>query len=190
MLQSNALLFKYFTGINIVKNYVFIATSLDGYIADIDENLDWLPSCEDDDFGYEGFIEKIDAIIMGTNTFNMVCSFDVEWPYTKPVFVVSNSITELPFEYKDKVSLLKGSPQELASKLHTQGYSNLYIDGGIIIQNFLKEDLIDELIITTIPILLGAGKPLFSQLENRMNFECIFSRVVKGIVQNHYKRVK
>ena len=173
-----------------MKNSVFIATSLDGYIADIDEKLDWLPSCEEDDFGFDEFVEKIDAIVMGTNTFNMVCSFDGLWPYTKPVFVVSNSITELDCEYKDKVSLIKGSPTELISDIHSQGYKNLYIDGGVIIQNFLREDLIDEMIITTIPIILGAGKPLFSQFETRINFECIGSKVVKGIVQNHYKRVK
>ena len=173
-----------------MKNYVFIATSLDGYIADIEEKLDWLPSCEEDDFGFAEFIEKIDAIIMGTNTFNMVCSFGGEWPYTKPVFVVSNSIQKLPQEYENKVTLIKGTSSELVKNMHEQGYENLYIDGGINIQNFLSENLIDEIIITIIPILLGAGKPLFSQMQNRITFECIGSKVIKGIVQNHYVRVK
>ena len=174
-----------------MKNYVYIATSLDGYIADVEETLDWLPSPETElnfELGFDEFIDKIDAIVMGANTFNFVSSFDGEWFYTKPVFVVSNSITELPEKYEGKVYLINGSTQEIMKTIHAQGYKNLYIDGGKNIQNFLQEDLIDEMIITTIPILLGEGIPLFSKLSNRLDFECISSNVEKGILQSHYKR--
>jgi dihydrofolate reductase len=176
-----------------MKNYVYIATSLDGYIADVQETLDWLPSPELDlnlELSYVEFIEKIDAIVMGANTFKMVCSFGGEWFYTKPVFVVSNSITELSEKYDGKVYLIKGSVKEIIQTIHSKGYSNLYIDGGVNIQNFLEEDLIDEIILTTIPILLGGGKPLFSKLSNRLSFECVSSKVDKGIVQSHFKRIK
>lgn len=176
-----------------MKNYVYVATSLDGYIADTEERLDWLPGPEVElnlELGFVEFIEMIDAIVMGKNTFNMVCSFDQAWPYTKPVFVVSHSLTELPKTYEGKAQLLKGSVKEMVTTLHAQGYKNLYIDGGVTVQNFLQEDLIDEIIVTTIPVLLGGGKPLFSQLPKRLNFECISSKIDKGIVQNRYKRKK
>ena len=175
-----------------MKNYVYIATSLDGYIADIEEKLDWLPNPSEEinlEINYPEFINSIDAIVMGKNTFNIVCSFDVEWPYLKPVFVVSNSIKEVPEKYKGKIQLLNGSVEDILKEVHSKGYKNLYIDGGVNIQNFLKEDLIDEMIITTIPVLLGGGKPLFSKLSNRLDFKCISSSVDKGIVQSHFKRV-
>lgn len=175
-----------------MKNYVYIATSLDGYIADIEEKLDWLPNPNEEinlEINYPEFIKSIDAIVMGKNTFNIVCSFGGDWPYPKPVFVVSNSLKEIPEKYKDKIQLLNGSVENILKEIHSQGYKNLYIDGGVNIQNFLKEDLIDEIIITTIPILLGGGKPLFSKTSKRLNFECVFSSIDKGIVQNHFKRV-
>jgi dihydrofolate reductase len=177
-----------------MKNYVYIATSLDGYIADIEEKLDWLPNPNEEDINleinYPEFINSIDAIVMGKNTFNIICSFCGDWPYPKPVFVISNSLKEVPEKYKGKIQLLNGSVGNILKEVHSQGYENLYIDGGVNIQNFLKEDLIDEIIITTIPILLGEGKPLFSTLPNRLNFNCVSSKADKGIVQNHFKRVK
>ncbi|MFA9374071.1 MAG: dihydrofolate reductase family protein [Poseidonibacter sp.] len=88
----------------------------------------------------------------------------------------------------DKVFLIKGLIKEILENIHSKGYENLYIDGGKNIQNFLESDLIDEMIITTIPILLGEGTPLFAHLTNRLNFECISSSVEKGIAQSHYKR--
>lgn len=176
-----------------MKNYVYVATSLDGYIADVEEKLNWLPKQDvelDFELGFDKFIDMIDVIVMGTNTFNIVCSFDVGWPYVKPVFIVSNSITKLPTKYENKAHLIKGSPKDILKNLHSKGYKNLYIDGGINIQNFLREDLIDEMIITVIPILLGSGKPLFSELSNRLHFRCVSSNIEKGIAQNHYKRVR
>jgi len=176
-----------------MKNYVYIATSLDGYIADIEEKLDWLPNPNEDidlEINYPDFMESMDTIIMGKNTFNIVCSFGGDWPYPKPVFVLSNSLKEVPEKYKGKIQLLNGSVEDILKEVHSQGYENLYIDGGVNIQNFLKEDLIDEIIITTIPVLLGDGKPLFSKLQKRLNFNCVSSKVDKGIVQNHFKRAQ
>jgi len=176
-----------------MKNYVYIATSLDGYIAGKNDSLDWLPSPDSDlnlELGFEAFMNKVDALVMGKNTFEMVRSFGISWPYTKPVFVVSNSMSKTPEGYEDKIKLLRGSSKEILEEVHSFGYRNLYIDGGVTVQNFLKEDLIDELIITTIPVLLGEGKSLFSSLENKLDFECVNASVDKGIVQTHYKRKK
>jgi len=175
------------------KNSVFIATSLDGYIADKNGGIDWLhsiPNPEGIDMGYSSFFDTIDALIMGRNTFETICNFDCDWPYTKPVFVLSNTLHELPKEYKDKAILIKGSLKNIIKEIHLQGFKKLYIDGGSTIQNFLNEDLIHELVITTIPILLGGGIPLFSSLEKSLNFKCISSKIyLDSIVQNHFVRV-
>jgi len=174
------------------KNIVFIAQSLDGYIAGKHGELDWLhsiPNPENDDMGYDGFMDEIDAIVMGRNTFETVLGFGGVWPYAKPVFVLSRSLNELPQQSQDKATLIKGNPKEVLTQIHEMGYFNLYIDGGNTIQNFLKEDMIDELRITTIPIVLGGGFPLFGPLSEPLPFEWVRSRVfLNQLVQNHYKR--
>jgi len=156
------------------KNSVFIATSLDGYIADKNGGIDWLhsiPNPNNDDMGYVEFTKNIDALVMGRITFETVCGFDVDWPYNKPVFVLSTTLNEMPESYKEKAFLLKGTLSEILDQIYEKGYQRLYIDGGTTIRNFLKADLIDEMIITTIPILLGGGSPLFSELPKEMKFE-------------------
>ncbi len=175
------------------KNKVFIATSLDGYISDRQGNIDWLisiPNPDNIDFGYEEFMEEIDALVMGRTSFETVCGFDIDWPYQKPVFVLSNSLTKIPVKFNDKAELLNGTLNEILDNIYNRGYYHLYIDGGKTIQSFLNEDLIHEMIITIIPILLGGGSPLFSDITNTLNFECTDSRIyLKKIVQNHFKRI-
>ena len=174
------------------KNKVFIATSLDGYIADKDGGIDWLhaiPNPDNIDMGYHAFTSHIDALVMGRSTFETVCGFDIDWPYKKPVFVLSNSMSSIPDEYKDYARLVKGTLNEILENLHQNGFIRLYIDGGKTIQSFLKEDLIDEMIITIIPTLLGGGIPLFGELANPLDFECVESKIYLGkIVQNHFVR--
>jgi dihydrofolate reductase len=174
------------------RNSVFIATSLDGYIADKNGGIDWLhsiPNPHNEDMGYVEFIKNIDALVMGRTTFETVCGFDVDWPYEQPVFVLSNSLKEIPQSHIGKAFLVKGTLLEIIEQIHTKGYYRLYIDGGTTIQGFLKEDLIDELIITVIPILLGGGSPLFSELPKEMKFECIKSNVfLNKLTQNNFKR--
>lgn len=176
------------------KNIVFIAKSLDGYIAGPNGELDWLhaiPNPHNIDMGYNDLIEDIDAIVMGRTTFETVRGFRGEWPYTKHVFVLSNTIKEIPQKLASRVSLAKGSPQEILRTIHDRGYFKLYIDGGRTIQNFLKEDLVDELRITTIPILLGGGFSLFGELNTPIKFNHIKSKIfLNHIVQNHYRRIR
>ncbi|WNB17918.1 dihydrofolate reductase family protein [Marivirga arenosa] len=176
------------------KNKVFIATSIDNFIADKNGNIDWLhsiPNPDQDDMGYQQFMNGVDALLMGRNTFDTVSGFDIEWPYEKPVFVLSNSLKQIPDELSGKVELLKGGLNSVLNTIHNKGYSNLYIDGGKLIQSFLKEDLIDEMTITKIPILLGEGVSLFSSLEHSLNFECINTKIyLNSIVQNQFKRVR
>ena len=174
------------------KNKVFIATSLDGYIADKDGGIDWLdtfPEINNIDSGYHSFMETIDALIMGRSTFQKVISFGIDWPYKKPVYVLSNTLEVIPTELENKVFLKKGKLTEILQEIHSEGRHNLYVDGGKLIQSFLKEDLIDEMIITTIPVLLGQGIPLFSSLDNQLIFECRQTILyLDKIVQNHYFR--
>lgn len=175
-----------------MPNIVFIATSLDGYIADKENNLDWLnviPNPHHCDGGFHSFMDRIDAIVMGRTTFQTVDGFECEWPYSKPVFVLSNSLITLPTGYEDNAQLIRGPLTEVVKTLHHKGYRNLYIDGGLTIQNFLKEDLIDEIIITLIPILLGGGAPLFGELSQPLLFELVKSEIfLNHMVQNHFRR--
>ncbi len=176
------------------RNVAFIASSLDGYIADKDGGLDWLqsvPNPDNLDLGYNKFIEGIDAIIMGRKTFETVCGFDCEWPYFKPVYVLSSTLEKIPDEYSEKAALVKGNLSEIVDNLNAKGKNGIYIDGGSTIQSFLKEDLIDEIIITTIPILLGGGSPLFGELHKEMRFEHVKSEIfLDTLVQDHYKRLR
>ena len=174
------------------QNIVFIAASLDGYIADKHGGLDWLntvPNPDNIEMGFESIIKRIDALLMGRGTFETVCSFDIDWPYTKPVFVLSNSLEKIPDEYSNFAELVQGSISDILKDLGSRGYSRFYVDGGKTIQSFLREDLIDELIITTIPILLGGGTSLFSEIPNQLDFDLKETKVLLGhIVQSHYIR--
>ena len=176
------------------KNSVFIATSLDGYIADKNGGIDWLhsiPNPDNDDMGYVEFANKIDALVTGRTTFETVCGFDIDWPYDKPVFVLSNKLNKIPESHKGKAFLVKGTLTEILAQIYEKGFNRLYIDGGTTIRNFLKADLIDEMKITTIPILLGGGSSLFSELPNELEFELIGTKTyLNQVTQNHYKRKK
>ncbi len=174
------------------KNSVFIATSLDGYIADKNGGIAWLdtiPEINTIDSGYEAFTSKIDALVMGRSTFEIVCGFDIDWPYKKPVFVVSTTLTEIPEKCQGKVNLVNGTLIEILKQIHQEGYHRLYIDGGKLIQGFLSEDLIDEMVITVIPVILGDGIPLFSDVPKQLDFECKKTTLyLDAIVQNHFVR--
>lgn len=174
------------------KNSVFIATSIDGYIADKNGGIDWLhsiPNPNNDDMGYVEFTSNIDALVMGRTTFQTVCSFDVDWPYDKPVFVLSNTLNEIPESLREKAFLIKGTLSKIIEQINSKGYNSLYIDGGTTIRNFLKADLIDEMTITIIPIVLGGGSPLFLKLHKELKFELVKTKTyLNQITQSHYKR--
>ncbi len=174
------------------KNIVFIAKSIDGFIAGPKGEIDWLdmvPNPDEDDMGYFALMKEVDAIVMGRVSFETVLGFNIPWPYTKHVFVLSNTLKNIPNELQDKVSLTQGSLEEILSDIRKKGFGNLYIDGGKTVQNFLKKDLIHELRITSLPIILGKGFPLFGILDQRLEFEHIKTKVyLNQLVQSHYKR--
>ncbi|WP_297098292.1 dihydrofolate reductase family protein [uncultured Draconibacterium sp.] len=174
------------------KNHVFIATSLDGFIADKNGGLEFLnsvPNPEHKDLGYNTFIDKIDAIVMGRGTFETVLGFNIPWPYQVPVFVVSSTLKSVPDNLIGKVDIVNGTPSEITQELNEKGFANIYVDGGTTIQRYLKEDRIDELIISTIPVILGGGIPLFGDLSQVFEFELISSEVfLNAITQVKYRR--
>lgn len=174
-----------------MTNYVYIATSLDGFIATSDGGLDWLeaiPNPKQSDYGYAEFIKNIDAIVMGRNTLEKVLTFG-QWVYDKPVFILSNSLAKLPEHIVDKAEIVNGDIKELIIQLNYKGYGNLYIDGGKVIQSFLKEDLIDEMIITHVPILLGKGFSLFGNLDKHLNFRHKKTEIYDNtLVKSYYQR--
>ncbi|MBA3403547.1 MAG: dihydrofolate reductase [Gemmatimonadaceae bacterium] len=150
-----------------MKCSVFIAASVDGFIARLDGDIDWLfnPEYAADDgagpFGYAEFIASVDVLVMGRNSFEKVLSFPT-WPYEKtPVIVLSTRELTIPEHLAGTVTVENSTPQELVARLESEGRTHLYIDGGVTIQRFLQAKLIDEMTITRIPVLLWEGIPLF-----------------------------
>jgi dihydrofolate reductase len=176
----------------IVSNIVYIATSLDGYIADSEGAVDWLnyiPVPEGNDLGFSNFVARVDAVVMGRVTFETVVGFGNGWPYPVPGLILSSKLTSAPTEFADHVSFASGTPSEIIDLTEKKGYSNLYIDGGKTIQGFLRADLIDELIVSEIPVLLGGGEPLFGELDQRLDFELVGTDVMLNqIIKKHYRR--
>lgn len=155
-----------------MKSSVYIAISLDGYIARMGGELDWLDMFDSsipkgEDLGYYQFIDSVDVLVMGRNTFDKVLSFGVSWPYgNKQVVVLSRNKIDIPAELSASVSHSSESPGILSNRLKEAGAKRIYVDGGITIQRFLAEGLITDLNITIIPIILGGGIPLFGEFSN------------------------
>ncbi|MBT5902420.1 MAG: dihydrofolate reductase [Opitutaceae bacterium] len=172
---------------------VYIATSLDGFIATEDGGLDWLnsvPNPDNNDYGWADFNNQIDAILMGRKTFDFVLSFG-GWLYEKPVHVLSTALEVIPDHLTDKATLHHGPISEVLADLEAQGIQQLYVDGGTLISSFLREDLIDEMIITRVPVLLGTGIPLFTNTGAEKSFTHLKTEVLKNaLVKSHYTRVK
>ena len=173
-----------------MRTVIYIATSLDGFIARSDGDIEWLiniPNPDNSDFGYSEFIAGIDGILMGRNTYEAALSFG-SWPYNRPVFVLSNILEGVPPELKNKAEIINGDLKDILQRLEARGIHNLYVDGGMTIQSFLKEDLIDEMIITTVPILLGNGIPLFGHLDGDLRFKCEKVEFISEYLVKHYYR--
>jgi dihydrofolate reductase len=174
-----------------MKSTVFIATSVDGFIARENGGLDWLPGEGDadvEDYGYRDFIDPVDAIVLGRITFEMALSFGA-WPYGgKAVVVLSGRPVEIPRNIAGTVNAMSAPPRDVVRRLAERGFKHLYIDGGKTIQGFLREGLIQQLIITRVPILLGTGIPLFSTLPRDVRLHHLRTRHFEnGLVQSQYE---
>jgi dihydrofolate reductase len=165
---------------------VFVGTSVDGFIARPNDDLDFLPEGGGEPHGYEEFIATVDAHVIGRRTFEKVLTFG-KWAYGKKrVVVLSSSAIDLS-GIKGNVEQMSGSPAEIVAKLAETGASNLYIDGGVTIQQFLREGLVDRLIITHVPVLIGEGIPLFGSLPKDVRLRHVATRdYASGLVQSEY----
>lgn len=176
-----------------MKCSVYIAASVDGFIARTDGSIDWLEAANQsapagEDFGYKQFFDSVDILIMGRKTFETVLKFS-EWPYgSKRVVVLSKTIKRLSASCPTSVSLTHQSPVEIVSSLANGPTQHAYVDGGATIQSFLAAGLIDELTITTIPILLGDGIRLFGSSPGDVHLAQETTRSCpNGFVQSTYR---
>ncbi|HEX4923635.1 MAG TPA: dihydrofolate reductase family protein [Bdellovibrionales bacterium] len=175
----------------MITGHVFIATSLDGFIARKNGDIEWLLTRDapNEDHGYNDFIKDIDGIVMGRGTFEAVLKFE-SWPYTRPVVVLSKSLDAkaLPAWLQDKVRVMSEPPKDVLRRLAQEGWRKVYVDGGQVVQSFLREKLIADLVITSVPVLLGEGRPLFGPLARDISLKHVETKAFpSGLVQSKYR---
>ncbi len=176
---------------DMITGHAFMATSLDGFIARRDHGLDWLAkqNVANEDHGFDAFMDSVDGLITGRGSFNNLLGFD-EWPYKKPVIVMSNSLTDedVPAELRKKVRLTQLGPKQLMDSLHLAGWNRAYVDGGQVVQSFLRAGLISDLTLTLVPILLGDGRRLFGETDRDIDLELQEAKSFpSGLVQLRYE---
>lgn len=171
---------------------VFIATSLDGFIARPDGGIDWLDKANTripagEDCGYLAFWASVDALVMGRHSYEKVLEFD-PWPYgAKRVIVLSGSPPAFPARLGGTVEAAHEAPRALLERLAGENVRHVYVDGGVTIQGFLRDGLVDDLTITTIPVLLGAGRRLFGDLPADVWLTPVETKAYEfGFVQTRY----
>jgi len=166
---------------------VFIGASVDGFIARPNGDLDFLPEGGGEPHGYNEFIAGVDAIVIGRKTFETVLAFP-DWPYgDKRVVVLSSRPVDLYAVRGGVVEQMSGSPAEIISKLAASGAHHLYVDGGVTIQGFLRAGLVQRLIITRVPVLIGDGIPLFGSLPRDLRLRHVATQhYPSGLVKSEY----
>ncbi|MFZ0891395.1 MAG: dihydrofolate reductase family protein [Thermoplasmata archaeon] len=170
-----------------MKISVFIATSLDGFIARIDGGLDWLPPNGGEPHGYDEFMASVDAVVIGRKTFETVLTYEV-WPYEKKrVVVLSNQLREVKVPPGAMCEVMAGPLMKVVNKLASDGVEHIYVDGGVTIRGFLEANLIQHLTITRVPVLLGGGVPLFGHLAGDIRLEHVKTQAYpSGLVTSEY----
>lgn len=167
---------------------VFVGTSLDGFIARSNGTFDFLSAggSETEPHGFDEFLATVDALVMGRSTYETVLPFP-KWPYgPKPVFVLSSRPLP-PAPNGAVVERMVGHPAEVLSSLSARGIRHVYVDGGLTIQAFLRAGLIQHLIISRVPVLIGSGIPLFGPLDADIRLTHVATRqFASGLVQSEY----
>jgi dihydrofolate reductase len=158
-----------------VKASVFIGTSLDGFIARTNGDLDFLPPGGGEPHGYDEFMATVDALVLGRKTFEKVLTLDT-WPYGEKPVIVLSARPLAPTPAGAVVERMSGAPADILSQLAARGIRHVYVDGGITIQRFLQAGLIQRLIITRVPVLIGDGIPLVGSLQRDISLEHVATR--------------
>lgn len=174
-----------------MKISIYIATSLDGFIARPDGDIEWLFYFNDpndkEDYGYAEFMASIDSIVMGRKTLEKVLTFP-DWPYEKPVIVFSNTLKVIPEKCEGKIEIFSGTIEDLVTKLKEEKRERIYIDGGKTIQTFIAGGYVSDLTLTRIPILIGSGIPLFGSIPKDIKLKHVITRSFSsGFVQSKYE---
>ncbi|HEY2824564.1 MAG TPA: dihydrofolate reductase family protein [Gemmatimonadales bacterium] len=168
-----------------MKASVFVGVSLDGFMARVNGALDFLPE-DGEPHGYDEFMASVDALVMGRKTFETCLSFP-GWPFTKPVFVLSHRALP-PVPKGAMVDRVQGEPPEIVQQLAARGIGHIYVDGGDTVQQFLRAGLVERIIVTRVPVLIGTGIPLFGRLDRDIRLTHVATRQYKsGLVQSEYE---
>ncbi|WP_172122540.1 dihydrofolate reductase family protein [Devosia sp. 919] len=175
----------------MTTGHVFIGTSLDGFIARKNDDIAWLTDYPTlgEDHGFNAHMERMDGVIMGRGTYEVIKHFR-PWFYSKPVLVLSGSITQtdVPEEIADKVEIVDATPEGAMQLVAGRGWRAAYVDGGKLIQAFLRAGLIEDLVISRIPVLIGEGIPLFGPLGADLVLEHVETQAFpSGLVQSRYR---
>ena len=166
---------------------VFVGVSVDGFLARPNGDLDFLPPDGGEPHGYEEFLATVDAIVLGRNSFEKVLTLG-PWPYgDKRVVVLSSRPVDLSAAGGGVLEQMAGSPAEIVSRLAASGARHLYVDGGITIQRFLRAGLVQRLVLTRVPVLIGEGIPLFGALPGDVRLRHVATRAYpSGLVSSEY----
>lgn len=174
-----------------VRFDAFLGMSIDGFIAGPNDELDWLdelPAIEGEDYGYLAFTSDVDALVMGRRTFETVISVVDEWPWTKPVVVMSRSMTELPSSAED-CEIFAGTPEELGALAESREWKKLYVDGGQLVSSFINEGLLCGMTISILPVVRGEGIPVLGGLTSPKWLDHVATKTYQnGMVQLTYQR--
>jgi dihydrofolate reductase len=167
---------------------VFCGASVDGFIARSNDDLDFLPEDGGEPHGYDELMATVDAMVMGRRTFEKVLTFGA-WPFAgKRVVVLSSRPLDLSPTAGAEVEQMSGAPAEIVEQLAARGARHLYVDGGVTVQRFLRAGLVDRLIVTRVPVLIGEGIPLFGSLSKDIRLEHVATRSYpSGLVQSEYR---
>ena len=167
---------------------VFIGTSVDGFIARPNGDLDFLPEGGGEPHGYDEFMASVDALVIGRKTFETVLTF-ATWPYgNKRVVVLSSRPVDFSAVRGGVVEQMAGPPAEIVRKLAASGVRHVYVDGGVTIQGFLRAGLVQRLIITRVPVLIGDGIPLFGSLPRDVRLQHVATQhYPSGLVKSEYR---
>ena len=172
-----------------MKLSVFCGVSVDGFLARPDDALDFLRTGEQEPHGFEEFYASVDVVVIGRKTFEVVLTLSNKWFYGKtPVVVLSNRRLDFSSVKNGVVEQMSGEPTEIVKQLKSRAFKHAYIDGGITIQRFLAAGCIDRLVVTRVPVLIGAGIPLFGPVPRDIHLRHVATRCYNGgLVQSEYE---
>jgi dihydrofolate reductase len=171
-----------------IKLSVFCGVSVDGFLARLDHTVDFLDTDGQEPHGFDEHYKDIDVVVIGRNTYNFVVSYG-KWMYgKKPVVVLSSRPIDFSWIRNGMVEQMSGDPATIVALLEKKRYKHAYIDGGVTIQRFLAAGLMDRMTISRVPVLIGAGMPLFGPVPHDIPLQHISSHTFRGgLVQDIYE---